>query len=52
MSSDVVQGRDHFYAYFYGSEGSSTPQPAGFQTAEQIGAGSTVVGAARRVPGV
>lgn len=40
--SDVMNGRDHFYSYFYGVEGSSTPQPAGLATAEDIGAGSTI----------
>lgn len=41
-SSNVTEGRDHFYAYFYGFEGSSSPQPAGLRTPEGIGAGSTV----------
>ena len=50
--SDVLEGRDHFYAYFYGVEGSSTPEPAGLQTAEKIGAGSTVTDVIAAYPGV
>lgn len=50
--SDIVQGRDHFYAFFYGIEGSSTPQPAGLQTAEKIGAGSTVTELLAAYPGI
>lgn len=49
--SDVTEGRDHFYAYFYGVEGSSTPQPPGLKTAEQIGAGSAVVELIAAYPG-
>jgi hypothetical protein len=49
--SDVSEGRDHFYAYFYGVEGSSTPQPAGLQTAEKIGAGSSVAELLSAYPG-
>ncbi len=49
--SDVTAGRDHFYAYFYGVEGSSTPQPQGLKTAEQIGAGSSVAELLAAYPG-
>lgn len=41
-SSNVTEGRDHFYAYFYGVEGSSSSQPAGLQTTDGIGVGTTV----------
>lgn len=40
--SNVTEGQDHFYSFFYGVEGSSTPQPPGLKTAEKIGAGSSV----------
>lgn len=50
--SDVTVGRDHFYAYFYGVEGSSTPQPPGLMTAERIGAGSSVAELVAAYPNV
>ncbi|MFK7918832.1 MAG: hypothetical protein AB8G14_12185 [Ilumatobacter sp.] len=40
--SDITEGRDHLYAYYYGRVGTSTPSPAGFTTADGVGVGSTV----------
>ncbi len=50
--SDITQGRDHLYAFFYGVEGSSTPAPPGLKTAEDIGPGSTVADLLAAYPAV
>lgn len=50
--SGITEGRDHFYAFFYGAEGSSTPQPPGLKTETKIGAGSSVAELIAAYPGV
>lgn len=50
--SDVAEGRDHFYAYTYGRQGSSAAAPSGLATPENITVGSTVGQLLNSYPGV
>ena len=50
--SAVAEGRPHFYAYFYGKEGSPSANPPGLETEEGITVGSSVADLIRAHPGV
>lgn len=50
--SNVADGRPHFYAYYYGKEGSSTASPSGLETDAGISVGSTVAQLLQAYPGV
>jgi hypothetical protein len=50
--SNVAEGRPHFYAYYYGKEGSPTATPGGLATAEGITIGSTVAELLQAYPGI
>jgi len=50
--SAVAEGRPHFYAYYYGKEGSPTATPPGLETEEGISVGSTVAELLRAYPGL
>jgi hypothetical protein len=50
--SDIAEGRPHFYAYYYGKEGSSTASPAGLETPDGISIGSSVAQLLQAYPGV
>ena len=49
--SDITEGRDHFYAYIYGRDGSTTASPPGLVTPENITIGSSVADLLRAYPG-
>ncbi|WP_420453493.1 hypothetical protein [Ilumatobacter sp.] len=50
--SDITDGRDHFSAYTYGSEGSASALPPALSTPEGITVGSTVGDLLAAYPGV
>jgi hypothetical protein len=50
--SNIAEGRPHFYAYYYGKEGSSTASPAGLETDAGISVGSSVAQLLQAYPGV
>lgn len=50
--SAVAEGRPHFYAYYYGKEGSQSATPPGLETEDGITVGSSVADLIGAYPGV